>query len=124
MAFTFDKNIRYMRYANRIIRYVVILVLILFAWPFSIPATVIAILIPKKYPRFFGAALVLVAVLILRFYSGKWIFEFFEGASGKLSLELCHLLISWIVGSLIFAGTYWLVRGYERTFPDSEVSQN
>ena len=113
-----------MRYANRIIRYVVILVLILFVWPFSIPATVIAILTPQKYPRFFGAALVLVAVLILRFYSGKWIFEFFEGASGKLSFELCHLLISWIVGSLIFAGTYWLVRGYERTFPDSEVSQN
>ena len=81
--------------------------LLVIAWPFSIPATLLAAFKPE-YPRWVGSILVLIVVVGLRVMQGGWVLHVGDTPSGQWYMELISGILFWAVGAILFDLSAWL----------------
>ena len=78
------------------------------ASPFSIPGMLIAIFRPHDYPRYIGSALALTGAVTMRLVIGTWIVRVGGASSGQWYIEIYLGCVSWALGSILVALSYWL----------------
>jgi len=80
--------------------------LLLLAWPFSLPGVILAITKKEDYPRYFGSALALAAVVLIRLVTGGWIVRIGGALAGQWYFEIFLGGVAWAAGAILVALSY------------------
>ena len=90
----------------KVLSWIATVVLALVAWPFAIPAIILALLKRQYYPRYVASGISLLIVVALRAATGTWIFRLGESSTGSTVVELISAIPSWAIGSTLMALSY------------------